>query len=199
MQMYIYTHVADKMEFQTLILNESPDVAELIKGCQRMQRTSQYALYEKYKGVLFRICLRYAQNREEAEDLLQEGFIRIFNALPAWKATGSFEGWMKKIVLNVVLDNHRRNHKKRWQEDLTAVENQWTDPQEIQNLHSDDLLNIIQKLPQGFRTVFNLYALEGYNHAEIAEMLNISEGTSKSQYSRAKAQLQSMCHHLLHA
>lgn len=185
------------MESRTL----SPDTArltDLIRGCQASDRSAQKMLYEQYKGILFKICLRYSHSREEAEDLLQEGFVRIFRALPNWQPSGSIEGWMKKIVVNVALEQHRRSVGKQRHEDLTEHNSPDVAPEQLTLINGEELLKMIQALPLGFRTVFNLYAVEGYNHAEIAEMMHISEGTSKSQYARARQQLQIMCQSFLH-
>jgi RNA polymerase sigma factor (sigma-70 family) len=178
-------------------LTLSPDterLTEIIRGCQVSDRRAQKLLYEQYKSILFKICLRYNRNREEAEDMLQEGFIRIFKALPDWQPTGSIEGWMKRIVLNVVLEHHRKPAQKQSYEDLTEWNSPDVAPEQLNLIAGEELLKMIQELPLGYRTVFNMYAVEGYNHAEIADMLQISEGTSKSQYARARQQLQQMCH-----
>lgn len=179
-------------------ISETPETLRLLEACKGQNRAAQKELYETYKSTLFRICLRYAPGREEAEDMLQEGFIRIFKSIHTWQPLGSFEGWIKKIMLNVVLENHRKNLSKGRNEELKHADSFSDDSDSISQIASQELLAMVQSLPSGYRTVFNLFAIEGYSHAEIAELLNISEGTSKSQYSRARTQLQSLCHHYLH-
>lgn len=140
------------------------------------------------------ICLRYASNEAEAEDVLQEAFIRVFKNLNNWSAKGPLGAWVRSITVNMALEQYRKN---KAQKNMAIVydmkdSNPLVDDNAIEKLKLDDLLLKIQKLPTGFRTVFNLYAVEGYNHIEIGEMLGISEGTSKSQYSRARVLLRQM-------
>jgi RNA polymerase sigma factor (sigma-70 family) len=160
---------------------------QLIDGCRRGDRTAQRHLYDKYSRRLFGICLRYCDSREEAEEILQEGMLKVFQKLDVFKGDGSLESWMKRIMINTALDHFRRNKSRgaetEWQEHLNVPVEALTD------LRAKDLLGIIHRLPKGFRTVFNLYAVEGYNHGEIGKLLGISEGTSKSQYARARAQI----------
>ncbi len=135
------------------------------------------------------VCLRYAANETEAEDLLQEAFIRVFKNIAQFENTGPLGAWMRKLTINVALENYRKNKVAQ----LHLKGYSWSQAEEhhldkaLQNLQLEDLLKRIQNLPSGFRTIFNLYAIEGYNHQEIGQMLSISEGTSKSQYSRARA------------
>jgi RNA polymerase sigma factor (sigma-70 family) len=139
---------------------------------------------------MFAICLRYSRDQDEAKDNLQEGFIRVFGNLSSFKGTGSFEGWIRKIMINTALEKYRKYRKlfsldeDRGEEDLVYV-----DPIEG-NITADELIRIIQDLTPQYRMVFNLYALEGYSHKEISQMLGISEGTSKSNLSRARTILQ---------
>ena len=139
------------------------------------------------------VCLRYCDCSEEAEDVVQNGFISIFENIESFKGTGSLEGWIRKIMVNTALTHIRKNKKLKQNIELDSVE--FMLPSNMDSGDSfavKDLLKIIQTLPLGFKTVFNLYAIEGYSHREIAEMLNISESTSKSQYSRAKVHLQKL-------
>lgn len=160
---------------------------QLIEGCRKGDRAAQRELYEKYARRLFGICLRYCDSREEAEEVLQEGLLKVYQKIDAFKAEGSLESWMKKIMINTALDHYRKNKSREmeteWQENLNVS------TEALAELKAKDLLLIIHQLPKGFRTVFNLYAVEGYNHSEIGKMLGISEGTSKSQYARARMQL----------
>lgn len=138
---------------------------------------------------MFGICLRYAHDYPTAEDLLQEGFIKVFNKLDKFRFEGSFEGWMKRIFVNTAIEHYRKPSAHKF---FVAIENAYdlnVSNLAPDNLRSNDLLRLIQKLPDGYRTVFNLYAIEGYNHREIGQKLGISEGTSKSQLARARATL----------
>ncbi len=160
---------------------------QLIEGCRQGERSAQRNLYEKYSRRLFGICMRYCDSREEAEEILQEGMLKVFQKIEAFKGDGSLESWMKKIMVNTALDHYRkgkhREQETEWQDHINISSEELTD------LKAKDLLTVVMKLPKGFRTVFNLYAIEGYNHGEIGKMLGISEGTSKSQYARARAQI----------
>jgi RNA polymerase sigma-70 factor (ECF subfamily) len=164
---------------------------ELIEGCLKGDPQAQRGLYEQYKVPLFRLCLRYASSREEAEDMLQEGFLKVFADLGQYRGEGALGGWMRRVVLNVALQHLRR--QKQWPattdlEELPEIADGSAE-QMFSQLRAKALLGLIQQLPPGYRTVFNLYVIEGYTHREIAEMLSISENTSKSQLSKAKALL----------
>ncbi len=140
------------------------------------------------------ICLRYASSEMEAEDVLQESFIRAFKNLDSWSGKGSLGAWMRMITVNMALEQYRKN---KTQKSMAVVydmkeANPLTEDSAIEKMGLEDLLKKIQKLPAGFRNVFNLYAVEGYNHAEIGELMGTSEGTSKSQYSRARVLLRQM-------
>lgn len=164
---------------------------QIVKGCIEKNAIAQKHLYEKHVRKMMGVCLRYCDSHEEAEDVVQNGFISVFENIESYKGTGSLEGWIRKIMVNTALTNIRKNKKLKQNIELDSVE--FMLPSTIHTNDSfaaKDLLKIIQTLPVGFKTVFNLYAIEGYSHKEIGEMLNISEGTSKSQYSRAKAHLQ---------
>ncbi len=165
--------------------------AEIIEGCRAGKRELQKALYERYSGKMYNICLRYAKSKYEAEDILQEGFIKVFDKIGQFAGTGSFEGWIRRIVVNSALEVIRKRKIDFSSIDIKYVQ----DPHEhtfntISTLNTKELLAIIQELPDGYKTVFNLYVIEGYQHSEIAEMLSISEGTSKSQLARARNLLQ---------
>ena len=164
---------------------------QIVKGCLEKNPIAQEFLYKKFARKMMGVCLRYADNQEEAEDVLQNGFIAVFEHLGTFRGAGSFEGWVRKIMVNTALTNIRKNKKFKQNIALDNVEFMLPSTSHItENFAANDLLKIIQTLPPGYRTVFNLYAIEGYSHKEIADSLNISEGTSKSQYSRAKAHLQ---------
>lgn len=157
---------------------------ELIIECKKQNATAQGELYRKYSSVLFGICLKYSPNRAEAEDNLQDAFITIFKRIEQYQGKGSFEGWMKRVTVNTALQKYRK--KKPY--DITD-EAQIEDVEvvvEQNDIPLDFLLKIVQELPDRYRLVFNLYVLDGYSHKEIAEMLGISDGTSKSNLARAR-------------
>ncbi len=162
---------------------------ELIKECIKGNRKAEKELYDKYNNLFFAVCLRYTNSREEAEDILITGFMAIFESLPSYKHQGSFEGWMRRIMVYTAIDHFRIN-KKHFAD--TDIENcQSIEASTMQeNIDAKDILKQIHTMPEGYKQVFNLYAIEGYKHSEIASMLGISEGTSKSQYAKAKKWLQ---------
>ena len=172
----------------TLTLSE----AELIAACVRGEHRAQRQLYDQLAGLMLTVCRRYLKRREEAEEALLLGFAKMFRALPNYRFEGSFEGWVRRIMVNEALMQLRQRElltvsfEEFVQPDNLAVTPATADTQ----LQAEDLLNLLATLPAGYRTVFNLYALEGYGHQEIAELLGISEGTSKSQLSKARALLQ---------
>ena len=162
---------------------------ELIEACQAGKRAAQEQLYQKYKGMLFGICLRYAPDRTSAEDLLQEGFVKIFFRISSYDHKGSFEGWMKRIMVNTALDEYRKKNRQIATDTFTEGLHQDLAFEMPAEGSMETLVQLIQELPDGCRTVFNLYEVEGYAHKEIAEMLGISEGASRSQLSYAKTKL----------
>ena len=165
---------------------------ELVKACIQNSASAQKVLFDKYSGRMMTVCLRYADDSLEAQDILQDGFIKVFNSIKSFHYEGSLEGWIKRIVINTALDNYRKNKKRRYALELDsedAIEIHEED-NIVEGITSKYLLDLIQKLPEGYRVVFNMFALEGYSHKEIAEQLGISINTSKSQYSRARAFLQ---------
>lgn len=162
--------------------------AQLVEAVLRKEGPAQRALYERFARKMFGICLRYAGNREEAEDLLQDGFIRVFERIGSYKAEGSLEGWVRKVMVNTALE-HIRKQKNDWITGLEGVDEPGRESDIEGELDFKAILGLIQELPTGFRAVFNLHAVEGYSHSEIATLLGITEGTSKSQYARARAKL----------
>lgn len=166
---------------------------QLIQACLRNDRNAQRKLYNAYAGRMLVVCIRYVQNQAEAEDILQEAFIKIFQSLDKFRFESSLGAWIKRIVMNTAINQIRANLHFKDMSDVQNYENQVSDNQSgIEGIQFQELIKMIQKLPKGCQAVFNLFAIEGYKHHEIAEMLNITEGTSKSQYSRAKAILQSI-------
>lgn len=157
---------------------------KLIRKCKKQDRLAQEKLYRNYSHVLFAICLKYSRNKQEAEDNFQEAFITIFKKIDQFKGKGSFEGWMKRICVNTALQTYRKVQLY----DIADEENIETPPVDAprNEFELDFLLKTIQALPDQYRLVFNLYVLDDYTHREIAELLHISEGTSKSNLSRAR-------------
>jgi RNA polymerase sigma-70 factor (ECF subfamily) len=160
---------------------------QIASGCKSSDAIAQKALYDKFSRKMFGVCLRYAKGREEAEDFLQEGMITVFQRISSFNQDGSLEGWVRRVLVNTCLE-HLRKQKLQWV-NIDEVEEGSEDGFTMEKINIKDLLEVINALPTGFKAVFNLYAIEGFTHKEIAEMLSISEGTSKSQYARAKAVL----------
>jgi RNA polymerase sigma factor (sigma-70 family) len=166
--------------------------SDLIDGCLRGDRKLQRELYNRFAPKMYAVCLRYASNAEEAEDILQEGFIKIFNKISSYRGEGSFEGWIRRIFVNTAIEQFR---KKTYLQPITEVEEDTYEGKYLSVLDSlaeKDIIQLVQQLSPGYRTVFNMYVVEGYTHKQIAEILGISEGTSKSQLSRAKLILQDL-------
>lgn len=163
----------------------------LIRECQKGSPAAQRDLYNKYSRKMLGICRRYVNRQAEAEDIMIEGFMRVFDKISQFKFEGSFEGWVRRIMVNEALGYIRKNKSLFLSVDVDDVHNEpATFHMDGDDLAAQDLLRLVQDLPQGYRTVFNLFAIEGYAHEEIANMLGISESTSKSQLSRARALLQ---------
>ena len=163
---------------------------EIIYKCREENSGAQTALYRLFSSKMYGVCLRYAKDSAEAEDLLQEGFVRVFTKIRQFEFKGSFEGWMRRIMVNTALEKFRKQDRLYPIEEMNIYEStEWVDDT-ISSITADDLMRIIQELPPQYRLVFNLFAIEGYSHTEIGEMISISEGTSKSNLSRARAILQ---------
>jgi RNA polymerase sigma factor (sigma-70 family) len=163
---------------------------EMIEGCIVGNRTAQEALYNLYAPKMFGICLRYANDYHSGEDILQEGFIKVFNNIHRFRGEGSFEGWLKRIFINTAIEHYRKAMNQTDHHELDKSENNPVDDNALHELAMKDLLAMIQELSPGYRAVFNMYVIEGFSHKEIAEMVGISEGTSKSQLARARTILQ---------
>jgi len=172
--------------------NQNIPESDLINGCMEENRLMQEELYRRLSPKMYAVCLRYASDAEEAQDILQEGFIKVFKKLYSFRGDGSFEGWVRRIFVNTSIEHFRR---RRYMQPVTdkeenSIEGKYVSALDV--LAEKDILALIQQLSPGYRTVFNLYVIEGYSHKEIGDMLGISEGTSKSQLSRAKVILQGM-------
>lgn len=171
------------------------DELQIIAGCKEQKREAQRMLYETYSRKMYSICLRYCSDQSSAQDLLQDGFIKVFNHIGSFQEKGSFEGWLKRIFINLALENLRKK-KTIFQlaEDIDKFPeliDESTEDDQMYKISEGELLKMVQELPRGYSTVFNLYAIEDYSHKEIAELLGVSEGTSRSQYVRARQILQS--------
>ncbi|AKP50093.1 RNA polymerase sigma factor [Cyclobacterium amurskyense] len=170
--------------------NFSEAEIELIKGCLDGDRKSQRDLYDQFSSKFLSICLRYIKDQDLAQDVLVEGFMKIFQSLNTFRNEGSFEGWMKRIMVRQALQTLRKNKKLLMEVDWDDNDHISTPNLVFGNIEADELLKLVASLPVGYRTVFNLYAIEGYSHKEISELLGIAENTSKSQLSRARSLLQ---------
>lgn len=184
-------------------MNKKTQEVKMLKGCRAGKAKYQQMLYELYYGKMLSVCLRYARSREEAKDVLHEGYMKVFAGIGNYKGDGSLEGWIRRIMINTAINHYHKNKKLK---DTFSIEDEYeeateqdylTDEDVIQQMAYDDLLKIIRTLPPAYQTVFSLYAIEGYNHREIAEMLHISEGTSKSNLAKARKKLQKQVQELL--
>lgn len=163
---------------------------KIVQGCLKGEKSSQKELYNQYSQKMYSVCLRYSQHQDQAKDFLQEGFIRVFQNLTSFKGEGSFEGWIRRIMINGCLESLRKPENRVFHEDVESFEGELSYTPDMRKLDVQFILKKIQELAPGYRAVFNLYVLEGYQHQEIAGMLGISESTSKSQLSRARKLLQ---------
>ena len=165
---------------------------ELIEGCVNEDSGCQKEVFQRYAGKMLALCMRYARHRMEAEDIVQDAFIKVFDKVNKFQFKGSFEGWIRRIVINTAL---KKFNKKSFQNEEIGNED-YIDPIEepevFNTLSVEEIMNLISKLPDGYRIVFNLYAIEGYNHKEIAELLGIQESTSRSQLVKARKMLQNL-------
>ncbi len=172
--------------------NHNISESDLIKGCIEEDRRMQEELYKRFSPKMYAVCLRYASDADEAQDILQDGFIKVFRKMESFRSEGSFEGWVRRIFVNTAIEYFRR---KKYIQPVTEREENTIEGKYVSALDEmaeKDILDLVTQLSPGYKTVFNMYVVEGYSHKEISEMLNISEGTSKSQLSRAKAILQDL-------
>ncbi len=169
--------------------NQNVSETDLISGCMEGDRRMQKLLYDQFSPKMYAVCLRYMGNSDDAQDILQEGFIKVFRNLEKFRGDGSFEGWMRRIFVNTAIEQIR---KRKTDLSLTEKEEviELKAVSALDNINEKDLLQIVSELSPGYRTVFNMYVVEGFNHKEISEALGISEGTSKSQLARARMILQ---------
>lgn len=163
---------------------------QLIAALRRGESRAHKVAYERFSGRMLAVCMRYCANRDDAEEVMLDGFMRVFEKIDQFREDGSFEGWIRRVMVTESLMFLRRN--KQWRQEI-PIDEATVEPDYVwadSAIHESDLLRMVNQLPDGYRTVFNLYAIEGYSHTEIADLLGISEGTSKSQLSRARAILQ---------
>lgn len=166
------------------------NLKQILEGCLKNNRADQYELYSHFSSKMYGVCLRYAQHYDESQDLLQEGFIKVFANLKSYRGEGDLEGWIRRIMINTAIEKYRQKLKEMTvfndETNLNYSENNLG----LEYLNLSDLLELIQSLPMQYRLIFNLYAMEGYSHKEISEQLNITESTSRSNLARARSILQ---------
>lgn len=167
----------------------------LIQGCLKKSSQHQKLLYERYAARMYAVCLRYARIQSDAVDILQDGFVKVFLNIQQYKSEGSFEGWIRRIMVHTALRHYQR---QRFESEVTGHEHipeKSLEPEVLATLSEGELMELIAKLPEGYRLVFNLVAIEGYSHAEVAEMLQIQESTSRSQLAKARKWLAEQLEH----
>lgn len=166
---------------------------QLVAGCLTGDRVAQKELYKTYSRKMMSICMRYANGREQAQDILQDGFVKVFQKMDHFRGDGPLGGWIARTMVNTALDHLRRNKPYDHSLDLTEAEHLHAEDEHVlSGMTTDELMLLIQALPPGYRTVFNLFAIEGYPHKDIGEMLGVSENTSKSQFMKARAYLRKL-------
>lgn len=170
--------------------DESKDLPALIQGCKRQDRASQKRLYQLFYGYAMSVCLRYSRTKEEAVEILNDGFMKVFTKIGKYDPGRSFKGWIRRILINTAVDAYRQNHKHYYAEDISVVEHEVIVGNVLDQMQYEALIQLIQHLSPAYRTVFNLYVIDGFSHEEIAAQLHISVGTSKSNLSKARANLQ---------
>lgn len=173
-----------------LKLKKSTSEESLVKGCRKKDPRVQKEVYERWSGLMLAVCTRYIQDRDEAESVMLNGFFKVFERIDQFGSNGSFEGWIRRIMVNEALSYLRRNKQAMMMVEVEEAQHEASYESASQQLEADDLLQLIREMPEGYRTVFNLIAIEGYSHKEVAEQLGISENTSKSQLNRARNYLQ---------
>jgi RNA polymerase sigma factor (sigma-70 family) len=170
---------------------------DLVKGCARNDRKVQELLYKKYSKTMYQVCLSYAKDRDAAQDILQEGFIKVFDKIGSFNNEGSLEGWIRRIISNTAVDHYRKKSTLNKFIEFDPTPSDKTGGNNISDsMHAEEILEQVRKLPDGAQVIFNLYAVEGFSHKEISEKLQISEGTSKSQVNRARMLLQRLLNDL---
>lgn len=185
------TDLQPKETIISLIIRNKQELEdkELIEKCRNGSRAAQWELYRRYSPLLFGICLRYSASRESAEDILQESFLKIYASIGDYEGTGSFEGWLRRITVNTAITCYHQNLKHMHHEDVDDYAQTIVSQEpnfDSQEFTHEELLGVVNSLPDGYRMVFNMFAVEGFKHREIAEMLGIDINTSKTQFMRAR-------------
>ena len=170
--------------------NDTHNEISLIKACSEGDNKAFKKLYEQHAGTMYSICLRYMNNEDEAKDALQEGFIKVFKNISKYRFSGSFEGWLKRIFVNTSIEHIRRRKMHLDVTELKSGDIKKTASIDTSSVDVEKMLELVKQLPAGYRTVFNMFVIDGYSHKEISEHLNINENTSKSQLFKARKQLQ---------
>ncbi|MEO9477029.1 MAG: sigma-70 family RNA polymerase sigma factor [Cyclobacteriaceae bacterium] len=166
------------------------DIAKLIRGCARQKRSAQKDLYKEFHGYCLSICMRYAESREDAVEVMNDGFLKVFKYIKSFDTEKPFKPWIRQIMINCTLDHIKKNQIRIEQMEMEAGIKELVKETQLDNISYDEILEVIRQLPLAYRTVFNLHAIEGFKHEEVAEMLGINVGTSKSNYFKAKKKLQ---------
>ncbi|MBK9195739.1 MAG: sigma-70 family RNA polymerase sigma factor [Flavobacteriales bacterium] len=165
----------------------------MVEGCRRNEPAAQKALYQLYARKMMAVCLRYAHSRDQAKDILQDGFVKVFQKMDLYRGDGPLGGWIARTMVNTALDHLRRNKPFDHSIDLSDAEHLHSeDAHVVSSMSTDELMSLVQSLPPGYKVVFNMFAIEGFSHKEIADQLGVSENTSKSQFMKARAYLRKL-------
>ncbi|MEM7658593.1 MAG: sigma-70 family RNA polymerase sigma factor [Bacteroidota bacterium] len=173
-------------------LSDHNDLKSLLKACRKGKPEAQERLYRQFFGYAMGICLRYARTREEAQEIVNDGFMKIFTQLDKFQQHGAFKGWLRRIMINASIDHFRKHQKHYNGQDIAQIYDLTIPSEGVGRLGEQELIRLVQKLPPSYRVTFNLYVMEGYKHHEIAKQLGISEGTSKSNLAKARQKLRAM-------
>lgn len=180
------------MPFRKKVVFDRNDIHSIISACISGNGDAQHALINQYLSYAKNVCFPYVANKEEAEEVVNDGFLKMFNNLSKYDQSRPFKSWFKAILINTAIDHYRKNGKHLQHVNIDYIDLAYDDPDIISKISADEILQLIQKLPPSYRMVFNLFVIDGYTHREIAEMLEIGEGTSKSNLRDARKKLQSM-------
>lgn len=184
-------HSSEKIVLNSGNQSEIMTEEAILQGCLTNNAAAQKALYQKYSGKMLVVCYRYAHNREDAEDMLQEGFIKVFSQIHTFENRGALEGWIRRIIVHTCINHLKKNKRFNESVDIIHASSVQIREENIPSIiQAKEVVECIRMLPIGYRTVLNLYAIEGFSHREIASMLDVEESTSRSQYTRAKAMLE---------
>lgn len=170
--------------------SQSFHLEEVLEGCRHRKQSAQKKLFEQFYSFGMSVCMRYAANRDEAEEMLNDGFLKIFEKINYYDGNHSFEAWFRTVMVRSCIDYHRKFHKKVTFMDVDDAHFLSYDDNLLEQLTADEIMELVQQLPPAYRTVFSLYVVEGYSHAEIANLLNINEGTSRSNLAKARVKMQ---------